>query len=280
MSGGFSNAFGYSKSKTRPTDYQADAYKDLRKPLAQQLKGFLPGQNEDPLGNIPQFQGDLAAPITANEQALNDRLMAEGAGRQALLDSTTAGDFLPGGSKSNPFLAEAISAAQRPTAEAYFDVLDRALPGQFTQAGQRVQPGGSSPFDYAAAIQSRGLANALGDIATNISSQNYEAERSRQQEAIPLGQQEVQTTIANAQQQALPRLIQQYGIDQGLAEFQRRSDQLVQILQLIAGVSAPVVAGKSDAFSVNAAIESHGGYGGSSGGSTSIGGSGGSGAGS
>jgi hypothetical protein len=67
-------------------------------------------------------------------------------------------------------------------------------------------------------------------------------ERQLQQQAIPLGQQEVQTTVTNLQAQALPRLIEDLGIERGLAEFQRKTSELLAILQLTGGVTAPAIA--------------------------------------
>lgn len=84
----------------------------------------------------------------------------------------------------SPFLRAAIEAAQRPTMEALTETLGRELPGRFTQAGQFIQPQGSSAFDRAAAIATRGASNTLGDIATNISYQALEGARGREASAL------------------------------------------------------------------------------------------------
>jgi len=241
-----SGALGFNKSKQRTTtpDMQAQEFKNLRSPFAKALQGLL-GTQGDHLSGIPQSQASqtgYAAPVGANEQALLDQLAAEGGQRNQLLNDTLSGKFVDAG---NPFTQQAIAAAQRPTQEAFEQSVGRVLPGQFSQAGHRTQPGQSSPFDTAAAIQSRGLANALGDIATNISFGAHEAERGRQQEAITFSQQEVDTSIKNLQAQALPRLIEQYGLDQGLAEFQQRTQQLMELLAILGGVTAPALGQKS-----------------------------------
>lgn len=196
----------------------------------------------------PTYTGPLTTPATANENTLLQQLMttdptAPGSPTSTLLNNTLNGTYLT--PQSNPFLQAAITAAQRPTLEGLDQTLTRDLPGRFTQAGQSVQPQGSSAFDTAAAIASRGTANALGDIATNMSYQNYNDERNRQQAAIPMSQQQVATTIQNLQAQALPRLIQENGIDRGLQLFQQQSQQLLSILGLTAQVAAPVVANSS-----------------------------------
>jgi hypothetical protein len=80
----------------------------------------------------------------------------------------------------NPYLARMIEAAQRPTIQALEETLSRTLPGRFTQAGQFVQPQGSSAFDRAAAIASRGAGDTMGDIAGRLSFDTYEAERARE----------------------------------------------------------------------------------------------------
>ena len=222
------------------------------------------------------------------------------------------------GNVNNPLLQAYITAAQRPTLENLTETLTRDLPSRFTAAGQFVQPTGSSAFDRAAAIASRGAANAIGDIGTNIGYQGYnldrtlqeqaineqqnrllsaatgtagnalsaaqgnqttalgagqsnlsailsalqgnqsagleaqkanqgayETERQLQQGGVQLNQQEVQNTIQNLQAQALPRLIQQYGLDQGLQQFNNQVNNLMTLLQTAGGVTHPVIGNQS-----------------------------------
>jgi hypothetical protein len=268
---------GVSKSKqsSRPEDATPTHFTALRDPLAGALAGLLgvpegtglPGLSQgnrsmvrstggaaggqNPLAGIPGYQGEFAANMTGNEGALLQQLMGEGGARQGLLNQTLGGQFT--NVNSNPFAQGLLDQGLRKIGETYEGVLGRTLPGQFAKAGQMTQPGGSSAFDRAAAIQSRGFSNALSDFATNFSSNVYEGERGRQQEAIQLSQQEVDTTIKNLQSQALPRLIQQYGIDQGVTEFRRQTDQLLSILQILSGVSQGQIASssKGNSFSFN-----------------------------
>lgn len=243
--------FGGSTSTSKPKDLTPPEFTALRGPFADVIKQLLGQAPGNPLTGIPSFGAATGqpnvAPIGANEQTLLDRLMSEGAGRTDLLNQTLGGQFLPGQSGTNPFLQAAIEAAQRPTFQGLEEVLSRTLPGRFTQGGQFVQPQGSSAFDRAAAIASRGASQAAADIATNLSFGVHEAERGRQQEAIGLSQAEVETSIQNLQAQALPRLIQDLGIERGMAEFQSRIQAILQALQLAGGAAAPVVAneGKS-----------------------------------
>lgn len=116
------------------------------------------------------------------------------------------------------------------------EALGRTLPGRFTQAGQFVQPGGSSPFDRAAGIATRGAADAMGDIASQMSFGAYEGERGRQNQAIQLSQAEVESTIKTLQASALPRLIEDLGLERAQAEFRSKVDALLKALATMAGV--------------------------------------------
>lgn len=232
------------ESKSTPIDMAPAEYKSLRGPFAQSLLQLIQQ------GGGPQYSGPMNANIGQNEQTLLDQLMPQTGpttARSGVIDSTLAGNYLPGQPGANPFLEAAIKSAQRPTLQGLEETLSRALPGRFTAAGHMIQPntgqnGGSSAFDRAAAIATRGAADTIGDIATKISAGAYESERGRQENAVSLSRAEVDSTISNLQSQALPRLIQELGIERGLALFQQRTQQLLEILRTIGGVTAPAVA--------------------------------------
>lgn len=253
MNGSFSQNF--AQSKTRTKDLTPQEFQNLRSPLEKALKSLLGKGTEGGFGSlegIPQYEGDLAAPITGNEQTVLDQLMAANApgnARSSLIDQTLQGDFL---NAQNPFLQSYIQASQRENLRGLEETLTRALPGRFTQGGQFVQPGGSSPFDRAAAIATEGVANANADIASNIGFGAYEAERQRQNEAVALGQQDVELGIQNLQAQALPRLIQEQGIERGTQIFQQNIQALLAVLQIATGAAAPTPAQKSDSFDYSA----------------------------
>jgi hypothetical protein len=229
------NLFGGSKSTqtstSTPVDTTPEELRGLRQPFVTALSSVLQGEGR------PAYQGPFVAGITDPER--RGLTSVEGSAndptRRNLLTATQGGAFLDQG---NPFLQAAIQAAQRPTLQGLSETLTRDLPGRFTQAGQFTQPKGSSAFDRSAAIATRGAADAMGDIATKMSFQGYEAERGRQQQSIQLGQQEVDTMIKNLQAQGLPRLIEDLGIERGLQEFQSRVGSLLQALQIAAG--API----------------------------------------
>lgn len=251
-----SQATQSGQSSSTPSDYTPDQYSALRGPLADVFRSIL-GQT----ANTPAYSGPLTAGVGGNEQALLSQLMQQptSSGQAGnYINSVLSGNYLPGGPNGNPFLDAAIKAAQRPTLEGLTETLSRALPGRFTQAGQLIQPntggqGGSSAFDRAAGIATRGVSNAVADIATNMSSQGYEAERGRQSEAVGQAQQatqqDIDNTLKNLQAQALPRLIQEQGIERGLALFQQNTQKLLDVLKTIAGVSAPNLATSSQSSS-------------------------------
>lgn len=219
----------------------------------------------------------------------------------------TGGEFLDTG---NPFLQSAIQAAQRPTLQGLEESLSRSLPGRFTaEGGQFVQPQGSSAFDRAAALATRGVSQSIADIATNMGFGAYESERGRMGEAAAgltdagtaLGQlgatqgqiglgydqltntqtnrahtqntdqiaranalndtaktaadvaaastqitaQDVDNHIKTLQAAALPRLIEEYGIERGMTEFQNRTTAYLDLLKLVGATTAPTVGQQS-----------------------------------
>lgn len=229
--------FGSKPEPGRIVDVTPDEYAGLRGPIAASIRNIIN------TGGGPSYTGPLAAGMSDQEKALLDRAigqaMSGGAG-DASRDFLTS--LLRGGGE-NPFLADAIRAAQRPTLEAFQDVVMPRLKADFTRAGQFVQEGGSSPFDRAAALASRGLANSLADIATNISFGSFENERNRQLEAARVAPAveaaELDRTVKGLQAAALPRLIEELGIERGIQEFTRRVQVLLEALRLGGSVSSP-----------------------------------------
>lgn len=237
---------------------------DLAASLRQLLTGFS-GQatnagNPGTAGATPQAQ------VTGQEQNMLDALggqVGPGTQRAGYISDVLGGKYLPGQANSNPFLQSAIQAAQRTTLEGLTDTLSRDLPGRFTANGQLIQAntggqGGSSAFDRAAAIATRGAANAVGDIATNMSNTQFQNERQQQTAVAGLDQQEVDSTIKALSASALPRLIQQNGLDQGLALFQQQTDNLLNLLKTIGAVQAPTVAQQSQSTSEGTATKENG----------------------
>jgi hypothetical protein len=260
-----SDLFGGSEQKSSsqqtsgPVDVTPPQFKALRQPIAdliRQLFGFAPTSGTFPGATDPSR---FSAPLTGTEGSLLNQLGVLGgqpsptatAGNELLL-KTLSGEFLD--PASNPFLQATINAATRPLFEQFQDV---TLP--FTAAGQRIGPQGSSAFDRAAAIAQRGLASAVGDVATNIAGQNFQAERGRQQEGIGLGRQltaqDIQSTISALQAVALPRLIDQFGIDKAGEEFNNRINVVLQALAIAQGLPV-TIAQESQGTSAGSAVTS------------------------
>lgn len=237
--------FGGSEQKqsSRPSeDLQAPEFAALRGPIADIFRGLFSGGTADPMAGIPQFQGPLSASLGAGEQQLLDFLSARPGGVGSdVLAQTAQGAFLPQAGQVDPFTQGAIDAAIAPFQRQQEEFLRRQLPSAFTQAGQVLGPGGSSAASRFGMIGSADIAQRAAEVAGTLAFGQREAERGRQQEAIQLGQQEVQTAVQNLQAQALPRLIQELGIERGLAEFQQRTTALLQALSVATGGTAPII---------------------------------------
>lgn len=229
--------FGSTKEVSRPADVTPPELAGLRGPFADALKNLLGATGTtQPLSGVPASGLATSAPVAPGEQQLLTLLQGLGGGQGGgLIADTLAGKFLPGQAGSNPFLNAIIEAAQRPTLEGLTRTLTEALPGRFTAAGQFIQPQGSSAFDRAAATATGEASRAVSDIATKLSGAAFETERGRQQEAIGLGQREVETAVTNLGAQALPRLIQELGIERGLQEYQTRLNAVLQALAVATG---------------------------------------------
>lgn len=227
------------------------------------LQGLAPGLSSSLQQILSQFQGSVAggptptpqAPVTGQEQTLLNTIGSQvgpGTASAGYVKNVLNGDYMPGSTSGNPFLAQAITAAQRPTLDNLTQTLTRDLPGRFAAAGQSLQPnspgstgGGSSAFDRAAALAFQSAANTSTDIASNIGSNAYNTGVQQQENAAGLDQNAVDKTISALQASALPRLIQQNGLDQGLTMFQQQTQSLLDILKTIGAVQAPTVANTS-----------------------------------
>lgn len=253
---GGSTATQTSQSTSTPNNYTDPSLSGLSPDLAaflrQTLSGF-GGQSAGAGNPVANATPTTQAPVTGQEGNILSSLggqVGPNTDRATYMSDVLAGKYLPGQANANPFFDAAVKAAQRPTLEGLTDTLTRALPGRFTANGQMIQSntgdqGGSSAFDRAAAVATRGAANAIGDIATNMGNTQFTNERQQQTTVAGLDQQEVQTTISALQASALPRLIQQNGLDQGLALFQQQTQNLLDVLKTIGAVQAPTLASTS-----------------------------------
>lgn len=249
---GQSTTNGQSNGSSTTSNYTDPALSKLSGSLADTLKQVLAsfGSQTANAGNpIANSTAAPQAPVTPQEQQLLSQLSTQtgpGTASADYIKKTLAGNFLPGQPGANPFFDAAVHAAQRPTLQGLQETLSRSLPGRFTLGGQQIQSnagdqGGSSAFDRAAAIATRGAADAVGDIATNMGNTQYGNERQQQTAAAGLDQAQVDQTIKGLQAAALPRLIQQNGLDKGLALFQQQTSNLLDFLKTIGTVQAPTL---------------------------------------
>lgn len=242
MGGITDTLFGSEGEPARVEDITPSQFRNLRGPTAGALQGILEG------GGVPAFEGPMFAPITGTEQNLVDQIgqMAgqrselTDAARQQMQQTISGANLSP---ESNPFLAQTIDAASRPIIENFEQDTLPGLRSLFTRSGQQVQNLGSSPFAEALARERVGVANALGDVGTEIAGQNFQAERSRQQQATQAAPQfdraELDRVVQGLQSVALPRMIEQLGIDRGLEEFRRRQQSLLQAIQAAGSLGSP-----------------------------------------
>ncbi|MFW6028239.1 MAG: hypothetical protein ACOC9Q_01800 [bacterium] len=272
--------FGEEGTPSTVQDITPDAFRNLQGMVGGQLGNILEQSGIDPnmpttAGLTPQerqllsgVQGMATQASPQLEAARGGLLRAIQGGNNPLLQgSTPAGglmqDILSGRTMdpaSNPMLQASIEAAQRPLREQFGDDLI-ATRSQFTRGGQFVQPQSSSPFDVADARLRTGLANAMGDVSTNLVAENLQQERARQMQALGLTDQAFQTgqnrqleaaraapafdlaqlegVMSAMEAQALPRLIEQRGMDRGLEEFNNQMQRFLSALQIGGSVSQP-----------------------------------------
>ncbi len=164
---------------------------------------------------------------------------------------------------NSPTTQAAISAAVNPLVSTFQNVTMPNLIGNAVANGQVLNGprttdpnssgAGSSAFDKAAALAGTGLdqavASATAPIANNAMLAGLNMQENAPSQATQLGSAQVQSLIANLQAQALPRLIQQYGMDQGVQQFNNRVQTMLAALGLGASVSGPDVANQTQSNS-------------------------------
>lgn len=248
----------------RAEDITPQQFRQLRDPVSNALQGVLQNQQG--------FQGRMAAPLTGAEQQQISELQqfspATQAREQALQSLTGEASGAAGQAENlmsqilsnqqltpegNPALAQAIETAQQPILEQFGDQAAQQR-AEFTQAGQQIQPGASSPFQAAQADLQSGIAQALSEATTNLVQQERELQQNAMQQALTQNLQEAQTAagieagineqqlnsmMRNLEAQELPRMVEQMGLDKGLEEFHRQRNELMQALQTSGQLASP-----------------------------------------
>ncbi len=201
-------------------DVTPDEFLGLRQPIAGALEGLLGGTGPT---------GALTAPLGSTEQTFLDRL-------------TSAQPVSSGINVSGELDVQAlIRNAQRPFLEGFKDITLPRLQRGFTAAGQFVQPQGSSPFDQAAALAGRDVSNQLAGIATSLAPIGEQLKLQQGQQKLQLSQADLEQTLTSLRAAALPRLIEDLGIERGLAEFDRRTRATLNAVAVAGPLSSPQV---------------------------------------
>lgn len=245
------------------------AYAGLQSPIAANLSSWFGG---GPVYTGPTSAGapltatgvtnpsTYSAPITGNESSLLSQIMGMGNNGAGTLNGT-AGNYLGSVLQPNyvpniinsPTVQAAMSAAIRPLQASYQDVTLPNLKSQFVSNGAVLngpaQPGttgngaGSSAFDKAAAEAQTGLLNAEGQATGQIANEALQTGMNQQTQAATqapaLQTSELNNLISSLQAEALPRLIQQYGMDAGLQQFNNRVNSMLEALGIGAQISGP-----------------------------------------
>lgn len=230
---------GSSESKTK--DLTPKEYKKQRGFISSELRSRI-------AGDVPQITGPFVAPLSAGEAAgLNAfQQNAFGAGGLgAAADKQIAATL--GDPNANPFLQAMYEAAIRPLLEnaQLQELRDRA---QFTGTGQKIQ--GSSAFAEDRMRSVRDTERTIADVGVQLAYQ----ERQNQLQAVNLANARLQEQREGIATLALPRLIEQFGIDKANAELQRRYQIMDEALQQLAALTTPTLGTFSTSAYGNASI--------------------------
>lgn len=167
------------------TVQQADPWSGLQPYLQTgfQEAGNLYGWGE--LATTP-FQGNTVAPMSTDTQsaldftrqrALAGSPLVASAQNQAM--STLSGDYL---NQGNPYLANALSGALRPTVENFRDAVMPSIEARMAQSGRF----GSGAMQNMQGKAYDALARNISEATTSAFANNYEQERARQAQAMLL----------------------------------------------------------------------------------------------
>lgn len=265
MSGLFGGSSSQSNYTSTPSNLQNPAYTSLSPDVASALQSLFATGQPSAL-NPTQVQGQpsngaanpLVAGLTGQETGLVNQAVGQAAPNSNVVNAGNAINSMlaPGYAASlatNPFTQSVVGAATQPLINAFNQTTVPALNGQFTAAGQRVnnssasgQAGGSSAFDNAFNNAQTNLQSNIGATAANIEGSAYNTGLAQQSNAInqagALSTQQLQNTIQSLTAAALPRMVQQYGIQQGLSLYQQQVQTILTALGLGGQVSQPAIA--------------------------------------
>jgi hypothetical protein len=220
-----------SESKSKAIDLTPKQYTKQRGFVAEQLRNRASG-------NVAGIEGPFVAGLSDQElNALGSfEANAFGPGGVGAAADQQLMDTLAG--KENPFAAQAIDAAINPILRnaKLQELRDRAM---FTGAGQKIQSSSAFTEDRTNAISE--TERNVGDVASQIAFQTYQQERQNQMQALQLANLRFAEQRQGIATLALPRLIEQLGIDKGNEELQRRFAVMEDALKNLAGLTTPTI---------------------------------------
>ncbi len=263
--------FGSKGIPEKFVDLTPSEFAATRQPTADALTGLIKA------GGGAPFDGPLHAGITSQEQSIVDTAVTQAAGNDplsqatsGLVDRTLGGEFVRG----NAGLDAAVKSAVDPTRGAIASLDLPQLSPKLDASGNRIVTAGDNPFTTAAQIGVTGAENALSDIERAVRSESFQREETRRQEAIKLASDvasgALKKTILGLKAAALPRLIEDLGIQRGLVEYNDRINRLLETINVGVQIGAPVAAktagspgskgifGKALSFAAGAGIGSGG----------------------
>ncbi len=221
---------GGSSASSKPKDLTPEEFVAKRGLVADTLSNTIQGGG-------PQITGPFAAPVSGAEQFGLDKLQA-GVFREGGLGAAQD-DFLRGalsGGQQNPFLQETIDAATRSfTENAQLEELrDRAM---FTSGGQKLQ--GSSAFTEDRLRDMRDKQSQVADTASQIAFQDHALRAQQQIEAAALVNARFSEMRESISTLALPRLVEQFGLDKANEEMERRIAAIESATAALGNLSSP-----------------------------------------
>ncbi len=270
MTGGSSKSKGSNSSFSNSFDLIPAEFAALRPQFADffqsalpQLQTLLQGfQNPaDQPGGLDRFRTAL----TSGEFQGIDQLrnQAEGLSEneqlsQELIGQRLRGDFLD--PNKNEALRDLIGFTTKNINQQFNDQ-DLERRSLFARAGQSLPQ--SSPFAVAQATGNQGRLDAIGESTAQAIFGTIEAERGRQTNAIEQARANsrgiFERSQASLQAQALPRLVDDLGIERGLQEFQSRLAALTQALGFGTGLVSPTVGVNAGSEGKTSSISKQGG---------------------
>lgn len=225
---GVSAGGGTTKSKSSTKDLAPKEYKQQRGFVASELERRIKGE-------VNPIEGPFVAPITGAEQGALNAFQANAYGPGGLASAADSQlQATLGDPNANPFLKAMIDAAIRPVLQnaQLKELRDRAA---FTGTGQKIQ--GSSAFAEDRMRSVRDTEQTVADIGVQLAFN----ERQNQLQAVSLANQRLAEQREGITTLALPRLIEQLGIDKANAEIQRRFQIIEQSLQFLGGLTSPAL---------------------------------------